>query len=541
VIYKGSGYFFASAHRWISKLAMVVLWLSQGLRIHGNQKKSRNKHLGLNTLEWGRRYLSDHFRKAPSQMHEWLGDQLDGMHSRRGTKLNVMGPRGGAKSTIGTLCYVLRAALEGWEEYIWVISDTKTQAQAHLENIKAELESNELLKKQYPLVRCKSHAGNRIKLTNGTVVESFGTGQKLRGRRERAARPSLIVCDDLQNDSHMQSARQRAGSRSWFHGTLLKAGNKKTNVINLATALHREALAMQLHDQPAGWITRKFAAIEHWPTRMDLWQQWEDLYCDPQNPEAAQNALVFFEQNQAAMQLGAKVLWPAEEDLYTLMKMRAESGRTAFEREKQNSPVDPEKCEWPAEYFGEEIWFDCWPQDLQFTAIALDPSKGREARHGDYSAFVVLGVDRTGTLYVAADLARRDTQRIVSDGVALCKKYQAQAFSVEANQFQELLADQFVAEFARQGIFWCVPSAIHNFANKQMRIRRLGPYLSQRRLRFLRGNASTKLLVNQLQDFPLGSHDDGPDALEMALRLAEEVFRGGNKDDGLGMRLVVGE
>jgi hypothetical protein len=29
-------------------------------------------------------------------------------------------------------------------------------------------------------------------------------------------------------------------------------------------------------------------------------------------------------------------------------------------------------------------------------------------------------------------------------------------FGVEANQFQELLADDFVAEFARQGIHWCV-------------------------------------------------------------------------------------
>ena len=31
----------------------------------------------------------------------------------------------------------------------------------------------------------------------------------MRGRRRRADRPSLIVCDDVQNDSHMESARQR--------------------------------------------------------------------------------------------------------------------------------------------------------------------------------------------------------------------------------------------------------------------------------------------------------------------------------------------
>jgi hypothetical protein len=45
------------------------------------------------------------------------------------------------------------------------------------------------------------------------------------------------------------------------------------------------------------------------------------------------------------------------------------------------------------------------------------------------------------------------------------------------------------------------------------------------------------MLVDQLRDFPLGSHDDGPDALEMAIRLAKEA---GSKpaDDGLGQRLI---
>jgi hypothetical protein len=48
------------------------------------------------------------------------------------------------------------------------------------------------------------------------------------------------------------------------------------------------------------------------------------------------------------------------------------------------------------------------------------------------------------------------------------------------------------------------------------------------------------LLVDQLRDFPAGAHDDGPDALEMALRLANEVLYGRNASDGLGNRLPVG-
>ncbi|NUQ61554.1 MAG: hypothetical protein HUU20_03645 [Pirellulales bacterium] len=49
---------------------------------------------------------------------------------------------------------------------------------------------------------------------------------------------------------------------------------------------------------------------------------------------------------------------------------------------------------------------------------------------------------------------------------------------------------------------------------------------------------STRLLVYQLQEFPIGDHDDGPDALEMSVRLAEELLAGAY-DNGLGNRLPV--
>jgi predicted phage terminase large subunit-like protein len=272
---------------------------------------------------------------------------------------------------------------------------------------------------------------------------------------------------------------------------------------------------------------------------MELWAKWERIYADVSRPDAGRAAWNFFQKNRRALEAGAELLWPAREDLYTLMKMRVQEGHATFEREKQSSPIDPARCEWPAEYFGDHIWCRDWPADLQFKTIALDPSKGRDSRHGDYSALVVLGIDRWGVLYVEADLARRPTPEIVASGVALCRRHQADAFGVEANQFQELLCDEFVAEFARQGIHWCVPAAIHNHVNKQVRIRRLGPYLAQRKVRFLQGSPSTQLLVDQLRDFPLGTHDDGPDALEMALRLAEEWHGGERRNDGLGSRLRV--
>jgi predicted phage terminase large subunit-like protein len=497
--------------------------------------------LPASTLAWGREILPAHFVQPASMMHEWLGAQLDSLHFLRGSKINLIGPRGSAKSTIATLCYVLRAAVENWDRYIWIVSDTKEQAHTHLENVKTELLENKVLAKYYPNARAQGRhwRANSIELANGVVIESYGTGQRIRGRRRRAERPWLIVCDDLQNDSHIASAAQRDASRQWFHGTLLNAGTHRTNVINLATALHREALALELHRMP-GWTSQNYPAILSWPTNIELWSEWEAIYCDAENPNARQAAREFYNMFRADMDAGAIVLWPAVEDLYTLMQLRVEIGNTAFEREKQGSPVNPELCEWPEAYFGEHIWFDEWPQDTTIRTIALDPSKGRDARRGDFSAYVMLGIDRSGIVFVEADLARRPTPQLVADGVALCARFRPTAFGVEANQFQELLCGEFAGEFARQGISHTVPAAIHNTANKLVRIRRLGPYLSQRRLRFLTSSPSTRLLVDQLRDFPTGAHDDGPDALEMALRLAEDVWHGQSNYDGLGDRLPVG-
>jgi predicted phage terminase large subunit-like protein len=294
---------------------------------------------------------------------------------------------------------------------------------------------------------------------------------------------------------------------------------------------------MQLHRSP-GWTSKLFQAIERWPDDMDLWHEWEQLYCDRENPAAAAVARQFFDEHRAAMEAGAILLWPEKENLYSLMRMRLDEGRTAFEREKQNSPIDPERCEWPEEYFAHHIWFSHWPKKLTLRVLALDPSKGADARHGDYSAYVLLGLDAHGLLYVEADMARRPTPEMVAQGVRLCRRFVPHAFGIEANQYQDLLAGEFSSEFKRQRRVAVPPRAVHNYTNKVVRIRRLAPYLSQQRLRFHASSASTRLLVEQLRDFPIGDHDDGPDALEMATRLLETLHGADRADDGLGDNLL---
>jgi hypothetical protein len=169
-------------------------------------------------LDWGKRFLPEHFKDKPSGMHRWMADELDRMRTERAGKVNVLGPRGAAKSTLATLAYPLREALERREAYIWLVSDTMEQAHDHLENLKAELLDNPRLAAAYPQAagRGPIWRAGKIVLRNGVTIEALGTGQRIRGRRARANRPTLIVCDDLQNVRHMQSSlcRQNAAHSS---------------------------------------------------------------------------------------------------------------------------------------------------------------------------------------------------------------------------------------------------------------------------------------------------------------------------------------
>jgi predicted phage terminase large subunit-like protein len=83
-----------------------------------------------------------------------------------------------------------------------------------------------------------------------------------------------------------------------------------------------------------------------------------------------------------------------------------------------------------------------------------------------------------------------------------------------ATEFERVTQNQF-------GIRYPVYH-VNTKLNKEVKIRGLGTYISHRDLRFKADSASNRLLVEQLMDFPLAEHDDGPDALAMAIRLPIE-------------------
>ena len=194
---------------------------------------------------------------------------------------------------------------------------------------------------------------------------------------------------------------------------------------------------------------------------------------------------------------------------------------------KGNWKERPETGEFPFSWFDGQ-WFEQWPTEdaIILKTLALDPSKGKQSKTGDYQAFIKLAIDRHDMLHVQANMRKRPIAQMVSDGVDIYRHFQPTAFGLEGNAWQDLLQPDFQQEFSDQEIIAPEVWLLNNTVNKDVRIRRLGGYLAHGRILFKQDCPDTQILIDQLLDFPCGDHDDGPDALEMAIRLAEQLTTG---------------
>lgn len=322
-----------------------------------------------------------------------------------------------------------------------------------------------------------------------------GVGGSITGRRFDYG----IIDDPVKDREAADSPVQREAVWRWYTSTFSTRAARGASILITSTRWHEDDLVGRLRAKAAEATTN---------------EQWDVLTLP---------AIALDDRHAGDPRQPGEALWPWFKGIEELRRKEAEDIRD-FAALYQQDPRAGGDVEWPPSYFGPGIWFDDWPADITLRSTALDPSKGKDAKHGDYSAFVMLARSADGMLWCEADLQRRTSERIIEDGIEHQRNFPADAFAVEANVFQELLASQLASVSRARGVM--VPVVpITNLTNKLVRIRRLGPYLARGNIRF-RATPGTRLLVQQLKDFPLGMHDDGPDALELALRTMIDLHNG---------------
>jgi predicted phage terminase large subunit-like protein len=229
-----------------------------------------------------------------------------------------------------------------------------------------------------------------------------------------------------------------------------------------------------------------------------------------------------------------EALWPWFRSAAELERMRLLEPRDFYALEQQD-PRAEGGTEWGPECFPADIWFDDWPREIPLTlVIALDPSKGANAKSGDPAAFVAVARDRDGGLWCEADLVHMNPTALVGHGLEFIRRVEGdsgrpvEGFGCEADQFQEMLADEIRKALRAADMSTPLYKLTTGNVDKKVRIRRLSAEIAGRKVRF-RNTPGTRLLVRQLQEFPTGDHDDGPDAMEYARRLLFHLLKGKRK------------
>jgi len=412
----------------------------------------------------------------------------------------IAAPRGHGKSVLTSLVFPLWAICTQRKRFIVLLSSSSAIAEGFLASITRELEENALLRRDFgELVGREKWTDRDILTSTGIRVSARGVDSSLRGMRSFESRPDLIICDDLEDEEMVLNPQNREKLKNWFFGSVLNLLGPTGDVFVIGTILHHDSLLSLLLK---AWRGRRYQAL---------------------SPEG-------------------EALWPGYYDGERLLLIKNGDGQKegigtlAFECEYQNNPISPEeqlfRPEWIRYYSPEEL------KGELLVVTALDPALGGggrwqgHSRPGDYSALVTVG-QQGGKIYVLeVELVRGSPRETLEAAVRNFQRWSANplnchflCLAIETNAFQVVLKDMLEETSRKLGLFIPI-RPVRNFSDKVARVGSLSPLVESGSILFRKDDQpctnkvqGQKALIDQLIQFPKGAHDDGPDALEMAVRM----------------------
>lgn len=434
----------------------------------------------------------------------------------------IAAPRGHAKSTAGTLAYVLASVLFRASKYVVIVSDTEAQAAMFLGNIKQELIDNEVITELFGLKT--NEKGVIFKKENETelVVETLdnhkfkivakGAEQKLRGLNWKGTRPDLVVGDDLENDELVMNKERREKLHQWFFGALLPCISPRGKVRIWGTILHSASLLESfmpketdpntVHDglkqynriNRRMWVGVKYAAHN-----ADFSQLlWEERF-----------SAEFFREKQAEYAL------QGISDVYA--------------REYLNRPIDDSIA-----YFKRQDLLRMTKEDREkrFTYYITGDLAISDKERSDYSVFLIAGIDENRMIHVLDVIRDRlDGREIVDLILALERKYKPFAIGIEEMQVSQAIGPFLREEMIAQNTFPTLIPMKHMGKDKQTRAKSIQGRLRARTVKFDHEGDWYPTFEDEVLRFPRGAKDDQVDAIAYLGLLLDKVVEAPTKDE----------
>ena len=303
---------------------------------------------------------------------------------RSGGLFAIAMPRGSGKTKLCQMA-VLWAGLTGIVPFVCLIAASATKAVELMDSFKTWLETNPLLMEDFPEV-CfpirklerianrqlgQKHLGvsTRIEWTSdrlvlptipgskasGVVLSCSGMeGSRIRGQSHtrpdgKDVRPQLVLIDDPQTRESAKSPIQCAEREKILAGDVLgMAGpDKKISGLMTCTVIYHGDLADRMLDREKhpGWQGERRKMVYAFPSNDKLWSQYAEIRAvELRNDGDGKQATSFYRKNRRAMDIAAKIAWPARKNVDELsaiqhamnLKLRDEG---AFFAEYQNEPL----------------------------------------------------------------------------------------------------------------------------------------------------------------------------------------------------------
>ncbi len=437
-------------------------------------------------------YLPHYFSDPEAPFHHDLIRMLD---RRPGgnevpVPVAVAAPREFAKSTIASFGYVLHQLCFNQRRFVIIGSDTEDLAGDLTSYVLLELCRNERIHRDFGVLGRETWSSHDFVSSNGVRVLARGRGQRIRGLKYRQYRPDLVILDDLENDEAVRNPRLVKALLKWITETVYPGIDARGNLFVIGTILGRRSglnIIVRGEEEP----------FSHW--RRTVYR---------------------------ALGEDGTSLWPSRHPPEKLAAQKLMMGSVAFNKEKQNSPLDEDGP------FREE-WFRFYTHEMlsgrKLAVVGfLDPSS-RET--GDEKGLVTVGLDReTLTYYVLDAWVRRGSPaRMIEVAYERHEQYGWLCLGVEDNALKDFLHFAFDETARRRGYHLPI-KPIHNATNKEARIvAGLSHLVEQGKLLFLKGQGDQDKVVEQLLYLDQPSvPDDGADALEGAVRLLKDTAGAGD-------------
>ena len=457
-----------------------------------------------------RSYLAELFDKEfGSYAKEILDELTTAIQSEAAEKLAVIAPRGHGKSTLSSVAIPAWAALYNKKKFTYFISANGDTAANFLEKVKKVMESPEVTQ-DFGNQKGKVWNADFICLKNGCWIGCTGWKSGIRGiNKDR--RPDLIILDDLEDKSTIESDSLREKLEIAFNEEIGRLGDYDTDMFYIGTLLSTDALLARVIQMPS-WKVLFYKRVLSFPENENLWEKWREIYRDMANLNRMDDAYAFYIDNKEEMIKGAKVLWEGKtpEDkmkyagaYYNVMLDRESFGEDAFWKEDQNEPRSAKDKPFKA-----LTYWDEWPEQIKKLKLACDPSEGK----GDSSAYVIGGELNGGCFIKDGKLALHNPYDIMSEIIRFIKEYpEIDEIILESNLFKDLLKSELIKKLCEADCYRTV-THIKATDNKETRIMKMEPDITGGKILFNKLNVSFNEQIKDFSVRPKCKHDDAPDA-----------------------------